>query len=373
MAGRLLTHLAIANLSKFYDGPHPAVDAFDLEIANREFIVIVGPSGCGKSTLLRAIAGLEELTTGEIVLDGRRIDHVPPNERDIAMVFQGYALYPHMTVRQNLSYALKLRKVPAPEISERVAEVASLLSLDGLLDRRPKALSGGQRQRVALGRAIIRDPKLFLMDEPLSSLDAKLRVQMRAEIMKIHRRLGATTLYVTHDQTEAMTMGDRIVVMSDGRIQQVGTPATLYDSPRNLFVADFLGSPAMNQIAALLAETSEGYTLSNERFSFALPAEVGRRLDAQGVRGREVVVGIRPEHLSPHEGGPLSGTIDSVVPLGPNQLVDLDVDTAHISVLVDHGFAGTRGEHLSVALDEQQLLLFDAASGDNLLPESCDD
>ena len=246
-----MASLSLKGIGKRYPNGFEAVKDFNLEIEDQEFIIFVGPSGCGKSTTLRMIAGLEEITTGDLFIDGKRMNEVEPKDRDIAMVFQNYALYPHMTVFDNMAFGLKLRKVPKEEIEQKVLEAAKILDLEQLLDRRPKALSGGQRQRVAMGRAIVRNPKVFLMDEPLSNLDAKLRVQMRAEIASLHQRLGATIIYVTHDQTEAMTLGTRIVVLKDGVIQQVDTPKKLYNEPQNLFVAGFIGSPQMNFMDAV--------------------------------------------------------------------------------------------------------------------------
>ena len=254
-----MASLSLKNIYKIYDGGVTAVTDFNLEIADKEFIILVGPSGCGKSTTLRMIAGLEEISKGELYIGDTLANDVAPKDRDIAMVFQNYALYPHMTVFDNMAFGLKLRKTPKDEIKRRVEEAARTLDISHLLDRKPKALSGGQRQRVALGRAIVRDPKVFLLDEPLSNLDAKLRAQMRTEISKLHKRLGTTFIYVTHDQTEAMTMGDRIVVMKDGFIQQVDTPQNLYDYPCNIFVAGFMGSPQMNFIDATIAKSGSDY------------------------------------------------------------------------------------------------------------------
>src|SRR6059058_4484953 len=250
--------IVLDGVSKEFTGGVRAVDDVDLTISDGEFMVLVGPSGCGKTTLLRSIGGLETITGGRILIDGRDVTKAQPAERDLAMVFQNYALYPHMTVRENLGYALRVRKLKKPEIKRRVEDAAKLLGLDGLLDRRPRALSGGQMQRVAMGRAIVREPKAFLMDEPLSNLDAKLRVSMRTSLQQLHRRIGVTTVYVTHDQVEAMTLGDRVAVMRDGRIQQVAAPGRLYDEPANLFVAAFIGSPAMNLVNATLAADTLG-------------------------------------------------------------------------------------------------------------------
>ena len=256
-----MASVTLKNVYKVYDGGVTAVTDFNLEIADKEFIILVGPSGCGKSTTLRMIAGLEEISKGELYIGDKLSNDVAPKDRDIAMVFQSYALYPHMTVYDNMAFGLKLRKTPKDEIKRRVEEAARILDISHLLDRKPKALSGGQRQRVALGRAIVRDPKVFLLDEPLSNLDAKLRAQMRTEIAKLHKNLGTTFIYVTHDQTEAMTMGDRIVVMKDGFIQQVDTPQNLYEFPCNEFVAGFMGSPQMNFIDAVIEKKGDGYAL----------------------------------------------------------------------------------------------------------------
>ena len=257
-----MASVSLKNVYKIYDGGVTAVTDFNLEIADKEFIILVGPSGCGKSTTLRMIAGLEEISKGELYIGDTLSNDIAPKDRDIAMVFQNYALYPHMTVYDNMAFGLKLRKTPKDEIKRRVEEAARILDISHLLDRKPKALSGGQRQRVALGRAIVRDPKVFLLDEPLSNLDAKLRAQMRTEISKLHKKLGTTFIYVTHDQTEAMTMGDRIVVMRDGFIQQVDTPQNLYDYPCNEFVAGFMGSPQMNFINCTIAKDGDGYAMT---------------------------------------------------------------------------------------------------------------
>ena len=276
-----------------------AVEDFNLEIADREFVVLVGPSGCGKSTTLRMVAGLEDITRGELYIDGKLMNEVAPKERDIAMVFQNYALYPHMTVRQNMEFPLKLRKMDKDEIDRRVEQAAQVLGITQYLDRKPKALSGGQRQRVAIGRAIVRDPKVLLMDEPLSNLDAKLRNQMRAEIIKLRQRIDATFVYVTHDQTEAMTLGDRIVIMKDGVVQQIGTPQEVFDSPANIFVAGFIGVPQMNFYEGeLLRDAAGTYSVKVDGAQIALSADKQARLAANGVAGGSVTVGVRPEHIT---------------------------------------------------------------------------
>ena len=284
-----------------------AVENFNLTIADHEFIVLVGPSGCGKSTTLRMVAGLEDITRGELYIDGKLMNDVEPKDRDIAMVFQNYALYPHMTVRQNMEFPLKLRKMPKDEIKKKVDEAAEKLGITEYLDRKPKALSGGQRQRVAIGRAIVRDPKVLLMDEPLSNLDAKLRNQMRAEIIKLRQVLNSTFLYVTHDQTEAMTLGDRIVIMKDGVIQQIGTPQEVYDSPVNMFVAGFIGVPQMNFYDAKLVKSGSSYSVKVGNASVELSADKSARLAAKNVADQDVTVGVRPEHIE------LKGDADKMI------------------------------------------------------------
>ena len=292
-----MASLSLKNVCKVYPNGFEAVKDFNLDVEDKEFIIFVGPSGCGKSTTLRMIAGLEEISSGELIIDGKVVNDVEPKDRDIAMVFQNYALYPHMTVFDNMAFGLKLRKVPKEEIKAKVEEAARILDLEKLLDRKPKALSGGQRQRVAMGRAIVRSPKVFLMDEPLSNLDAKLRVQMRTEISKLHDRLKATIIYVTHDQTEAMTLGTRIVVMKDGFIQQVDTPQHLYDLPCNMFVAGFIGSPQMNFINATVQKSGSEYTLNFDKYKIPVPADKTANGKLDAYVGKEVVFGIRPEHV----------------------------------------------------------------------------
>ena len=290
-----MASLSLQHIEKIYENGYHAVHDFNLEVEDKEFIIFVGPSGCGKSTTLRMIAGLEDISSGDFLIDGVKMNDVEPKDRDIAMVFQSYALYPHMTVRDNMGFALKLRKVPQAEIDAKVDEVAKILDLEKFLDRKPKALSGGQRQRVAMGRAIVRSPKVFLMDEPLSNLDAKLRVQMRTEIAKLHERLGTTIIYVTHDQTEAMTLGTRIVVMKDGLVQQINSPEHLYNKPYNLFVAGFIGSPQMNFIECAVEKKGADTFLDMAGFPIKLPAD-----KAEAVKdyvGKTVIAGIRPEHL----------------------------------------------------------------------------
>ncbi|MCZ2258456.1 ABC transporter ATP-binding protein [Sporosarcina sp. G11-34] len=288
-----MADLRLVNIRKVYDKDIVSVDNFNLEIRDKEFLVLVGPSGCGKSTTLRMIAGLEEITDGDLYIGDKRVNDVPPKDRDIAMVFQNYALYPHMDVYNNMAFGLKLRKFKKDEIKKRVNNAAEILGLEDMLTRKPKALSGGQRQRVALGRAIVRDAEVFLMDEPLSNLDAKLRVQMRAEIQKLHRRLQTTTVYVTHDQTEAMTMATRLVVMKDGLIQQVGEPKEVYDEPNNVFVGGFIGSPAMNFINGKL----EGNYFVTGDVKVLVPEGKMKVLREQGYEGKDIILGIRPEDI----------------------------------------------------------------------------
>ena len=287
-----------------------AVQDFNLEVKDREFIVLVGPSGCGKSTTLRMIAGLEEISGGELWIDGKLMNDVAPKDRDIAMVFQNYALYPHMTVYENMAFSLKLKKAPREEIYRKVRQAAEILDITQYLDRKPKALSGGQRQRVAIGRAIVRDPKVFLMDEPLSNLDAKLRNQMRSEIIKLRSRIDTTFIYVTHDQTEAMTLGDRIVIMKDGLVQQIGTPQEVFDHPANVFVAGFIGMPRMNFYEAELCRDGK-YTVELEGVSVTLSEEKQRRLEQNGVEPQRVTLGVRPEHIALlGERNAIHGTVD---------------------------------------------------------------
>ena len=297
-----MAEVTLEDVTKVFGEDVVAVDKMNLDIPDGEFVVFVGPSGCGKSTALRMIAGLEDITGGKVFIGDQVVNDLPPRQRDIAMVFQNYALYPHMNVRENMGFALKLRKMDKSEISRRVEEAARILSIERFLDRKPKALSGGQRQRVALGRAIVREPKAFLMDEPLSNLDAKLRVQMRTEIAKLHNRIGTTSIYVTHDQTEAMTMADRIVVLKDGKVQQIDSPQQMYDHPNNVFVAGFIGSPAMNFLRARLEKENGGYTVTFGSTRMPLSREVvaevkDRRGQDLGEHVGEIVLGIRPEHM----------------------------------------------------------------------------
>ena len=310
-----------------------AVQQFSLDIADKEFIVLVGPSGCGKSTTLRMIAGLEEITEGDLLIDGKRVNDVAPKDRDIAMVFENYALYPHMTVYENMAFSLKLRKMPKDEIDKKVKQAAEILDITEYLDRKPKALSGGQRQRVAIGRAIVRDPKVFLMDEPLSNLDAKLRNQMRAEIIKLRDRIDTTFIYVTHDQTEAMTLGDRIVIMRDGFIQQIGTPQEVFSNPRNLFVAGFIGTPQMNFFDAKLVREGDKFfvELANEKVE--LSAEKEARLLANDVQSQEITVGVRPEHLTLADKG-VPATVDVSEMMGSSIHLHVTAEGRDVIIIV---------------------------------------
>ena len=304
--------VTLKNVKKIYDNKVTAVHDFNLEIADKEFIVLVGPSGCGKSTTLRMVAGLEDISDGDLLIGDKRMNDVEPKDRDIAMVFQNYALYPHMTVYENMAFALKLRKVPKEEIDKKVREAAEILDITQYLERKPKALSGGQRQRVAIGRAIVRDPQVFLMDEPLSNLDAKLRNQMRAEIIKLRQRINTTFIYVTHDQTEAMTLGDRIVIMKDGFIQQIGTPQEVFDHPANLFVAGFIGMPQMNFFNAKLLNEGGKYYVSVGGCKVELSAEKQKNLAGHSVAAQDITLGVRPSHmvLSKDPANTLTATIE---------------------------------------------------------------
>ena len=310
-----------------------AVQEFNLEIADKEFVVLVGPSGCGKSTTLRMIAGLEEITAGELWIGDKLMNDVEPKDRDIAMVFQNYALYPHMTVYENMAFSLKLKKTPKDVIDRKVREAAEILDITEYLDRKPKALSGGQRQRVAIGRAIVRDPSVFLMDEPLSNLDAKLRNQMRAEIIKLRQRIDTTFVYVTHDQTEAMTLGDRIVIMRDGFIQQIGTPQEVFDHPANLFVAGFIGTPQMNLFDARLTKNGDKYAVEVGGISVELSEDKQTRLNAKNVAPQEVTLGVRPDHMMLCESG-IKGTVDVSELMGPSIHLHVTAEGKDVIVIV---------------------------------------
>ena len=390
-----MSSLNLKNIYKVYPSGVTAVTDFNLDIEDKEFIVFVGPSGCGKSTTLRMIAGLEEITSGELYIDGTLVNNVAPKDRDIAMVFQNYALYPHMTVYDNMAFGLKLRKMPKDQIDQRVKEAARILGIEMYLSRKPKALSGGQRQRVALGRAIVREPKVFLLDEPLSNLDAKLRSQMRTEITKLHNRLATTFIYVTHDQVEAMTMGTRIVVMKDGFMQQVDTPINLYDYPINQFVAGFIGTPQMNFFTGVLTGTKNKVCVEFGMEKIELPADKVKlicNLDKYLNTGREVVFGIRPEDVSDEAGvvenaknGVIEVKVDVVEALGSETLLycktreedsgeekSIADDVSNLVAKVDSRSVTKRDMTIKVALDLEHCHLFDKETEITVLARSED-
>ena len=379
-----MASLSLRGIYKRYPGGVVAVSDFTMNIKDKEFIVLVGPSGCGKSTTLRMIAGLEEISEGEMFIGDRLVNDVAPKDRDIAMVFQNYALYPHMSVFDNMAFGLKLRKVPKDEIKKLVEEAAKILDISHLLDRKPKALSGGQRQRVALGRAIVRDPQVFLLDEPLSNLDAKLRAQMRTELSKLHKKLGTTFIYVTHDQTEAMTMGDRIVVMKDGYIQQIDSPINLYENPVNKFVAGFIGSPQMNFIPAKLIMANGKYTVEfgsedtktsrGRKFYVELPSA---KADNEGLKyyvDKEVILGIRPENihdeemfLSTAKTGMIEATVDVTEMLGAETFLYLACEGIPLTARVSPRCTARPQDTVKLALDPNKIHLFDASDEHSLL------
>ncbi len=370
--------VSLKGIKKIYDNKVTAVHDFNLEIADKEFIVLVGPSGCGKSTTLRMVAGLEDISEGDLLINGKRMNDVEPKDRDIAMVFQNYALYPHMTVYENMAFALKLRKVPKDEIDKKVREAAEILDITQYLERKPKALSGGQRQRVAIGRAIVRNPQVFLMDEPLSNLDAKLRNQMRAEIIKLRQRIDTTFIYVTHDQTEAMTLGDRIVIMKDGFIQQIGTPQQVFDHPANIFVAGFIGMPQMNFFDGQLVANGDHYYVKVMDATMDLSPEAQAALKAKGVPSKAVTIGIRPEHISFAESAGahcLTGSVDVSEMMGSEihlhvnaggRDVVLRVPTTELSA--EHKGGITYGTQVHFTFRGDLMHLFDPETEKNLLP-----
>jgi len=363
-----MAEVKLRKIVKKYDEVE-AVRGIDLDIADHEFVVLVGPSGCGKSTTLRMIAGLEDITGGDILIGGHVVNDVPPKDRDIAMVFQNYALYPHMTVAQNMSFGLRLKRYPKAEIKKRVDEAARILDIKELLERKPKALSGGQRQRVAMGRAIVRNPKVFLFDEPLSNLDAKLRVQMRTEIKKVHQQVRTTTVYVTHDQVEAMTLADRVVVMNHGIIEQVGTPQELYHSPKTRFVAGFIGSPAMNFIPCRMEEANGSLSVRlTDAIAFPVPE---RRADhyRSHARNGKLLLGLRPEHiteahahLEPGE-VPFDANLDVTEPMGMETLVYFPLNGSQVCGRVDPNAGAKDGAPLKLAADLNNMHLIDEATG----------
>ncbi len=359
-----MADVILKSVSKIYSGSKKAVDSVNIEIKNKEFVILVGPSGCGKSTTLRMIAGLEEISEGDIYIDGKLVNEISPKDRDIAMVFQNYALYPHMTVFENMAFGLKLRKFSKEEIKERVTSAAQILDMEEYLDRKPKALSGGQRQRVAVGRAIVRKPKVFLFDEPLSNLDAKLRVQMRTEISKLHARLGATMIYVTHDQTEAMTMGDKIVVMKDGLVQQIDSPLNLYNTPGNKFVAGFIGSPSMNFIEGVLSSSPKMIFESlNQDISFEVPDQYNSIL--KSFSGSEVTLGIRPENISLTSADlnnpiVIKSKLDVIEPMGNEIFIYFNIGGNQLTGRVPTEIIPKVGDEIEMYFNSGKLHFFDS-------------
>ncbi|MBK5239707.1 ABC transporter ATP-binding protein [Clostridium sp.] len=369
-----MSNLSLRHIFKVYTGNVTAVKDFNLEIEDKEFIVFVGPSGCGKSTTLRMIAGLEEITEGEIYIGDKLVNDMAPKDRDIAMVFQNYALYPHMTVYDNMAFGLKLRKMPKDEIKQKVTDVAKTLDIEHLLDRKPKALSGGQRQRVALGRAIVRNPKVFLMDEPLSNLDAKLRVQMRKEIAKLHHKLQTTFIYVTHDQTEAMTMGTRIVVMKDGLAQQVDTPHNIYEHPVNMFVAGFIGSPQMNFMEAKVLEQNGEVVLSFDNETIVLPKDKAQVIKEKSYIGKTVIMGIRPEDIDDgiafiekNKNSVIEAQVEVAELMGAETNIYMSKGDASIVARVNGSSNAKVGDKIIIAFDTKKIHVFDKETEMTLL------
>ncbi|MDD7281500.1 ABC transporter ATP-binding protein [Floccifex sp.] len=361
-----MSGLSLQHIKKVYPNGYEAVQDFNLDIEDKEFIIFVGPSGCGKSTTLRMIAGLEEISSGDLYIDGKRMNDVEPKDRDIAMVFQSYALYPHMTVRENMAFSLKIKKTPKDEIDKAVNEAAKILDLEELMDRKPKALSGGQRQRVAMGRAIVRHPKVFLMDEPLSNLDAKLRGQMRVEISKLHQRLGATIIYVTHDQTEAMTLGTRIVVMSKGKVEQIDTPQNLYNYPINMFVAGFIGSPQMNFLNATVCVDGNDTYLQLGEEKIYIPERKAKVLKEKDYVGKEVVLGIRPEDIYTDEESVQKYSKSSIHSeirvyelLGAEVCLHFDYQNKVMTARVEADTPYRNGDEIAFAFDPEKIHIFD--------------
>ncbi len=361
-----MAHVTLKDVTKIYDGDVLAVEKADFQIPDESFTVLVGPSGCGKSTILRMIAGLEEITEGDIYIDDELVNEIPPKDRDIAMVFQNYALYPHMTVYKNMAFGLKLRKYPKSEIDQRVQEAADILSISHLLNRKPKHLSGGERQRVAVGRAIVRQPKVFLFDEPLSNLDAKLRVQMRMEISRLHERLNATIIYVTHDQVEAMTMGDQIVVLNEGKIQQIAAPVTLYHKPANQFVGGFIGTPPMNFIETYIENSSGSPRLMFENFEVQLNPDLQSVIN--DLSGKSVTLGIRPEDIHVGENGrnQILTQIELVEPLGNNALLYLRTEKNSFVAQSNLANLPQHNTPLTVSFDINKAHLFHPDTGESL-------
>ncbi|MBU5436694.1 sn-glycerol-3-phosphate ABC transporter ATP-binding protein UgpC [Tissierella sp. MSJ-40] len=369
-----MASVILKNINKVYSGDVLAVDNINLNIEDKEFLVLVGPSGCGKSTTLRMIAGLEEITSGELYIGDTLCNDIEPKDRDIAMVFQNYALYPHMTVYENMAFSLKMRKIPKKEIKSKVEKSAKILGIEEYLDRKPKALSGGQRQRVALGRAIVRDPEVFLMDEPLSNLDAKLRVQMRAEILKLHKNLNTTFIYVTHDQTEAMTMGDRIVVMKDGVIQQVDSPRNIYENPVNLFVAGFIGNPPMNFIESKIIQENNKLYISFSDVKLEIPEDKAKLIRNKNYINKEVIFGIRPEHISANprfielnQNTQLTAKVDVVENMGSMANLYLIYDDISFAANVDSSTNVDMRDNINLAMDMDKMYIFDKETESTIL------
>ena len=365
-----MASLSLQNVSKIYENGYEAVKDFNLEIEDKDFIIFVGPSGCGKSTTLRMIAGLEDISKGTLRIDNKVVNNVEAKDRDIAMVFQSYALYPHLTVYDNMAFGLKLKKVPKEVIDEKVKYAAKILDLEKLLDRKPKALSGGQRQRVAMGRAIVREPKVFLMDEPLSNLDAKLRVQMRTEISKLHERLGATMIYVTHDQTEAMTLGTKIVVMKDGIVQQVDTPQNLYNYPKNKFVAGFIGSPQMNFVDTTVCKKGDKVVLKVGKYDLELPKEKEQALVNGGYVGKTVSMGIRPEDVydlsesnEKAEGLEIEANINVYELLGSEVYLYFNIEEFSLTARVNPDTPARVGDKVKFKFDMNKVHIFNNETG----------
>lgn len=365
-----MAEVRLESITKIFGKDIVAAKDINLIIKDKEFVVLVGPSGCGKSTILRTIAGLEEPTEGKVFIDDKEVTAVPPKDRDVAMVFQNYALYPHMTVYDNMAFGLKLRKFPKQEIKERIDRASKTLSIEPLVKRRPKELSGGQKQRVAVGRAIVRNPKVFLFDEPLSNLDAKLRVQMRAELSKLHNKLKATMIYVTHDQTEAMTMGERIVVLKNGEIQQIADPIELYNNPDNMFVAGFIGSPSMNFIKGSISGNRKKI-FSNDVVSIDIDEKYKKSLDS--LAGREVVWGVRPEHLIPvsdNDTGSMRANVSVVEPMGNEIYLYFDLDGLELIARVESQENFKVGETVYLKINFEKSHFFDAKTGERIVIES---
>ncbi|AKI98081.1 ABC transporter ATP-binding protein [Kosmotoga pacifica] len=367
-----MAEVTLKDVVKVYPNGFKAVHGANLEVKDKEFVVLLGPSGCGKTTTLRMIAGLEEITEGTITIGGKVVNDVEPKDRDIAMVFQNYALYPHMTVYENMAFGLKLRKIPKPEIDKRVKEAAKILGIENLLDRKPKQLSGGQRQRVAVGRAIVRDPKVFLFDEPLSNLDAKLRTQMRAELKRLHKNLQATIIYVTHDQVEAMTMADKIVIMKDGVIHQIGDPYSVYFEPVNKFVAGFIGTPSMNFISAKVSQEDGKLWIHKEGMKLLIPEKYYEKL--KPYVGKDVIFGIRPENIydkmfavSPRDEFVAKGKVDVVEPLGSETLIHATISGDDIIAKVDPKTRAQAGDTIDLVFDMSMVHVFDIETEKNVL------